>query len=254
MFRLSNHNTLVSVLRRDWESKSAALPSWKVLDWHLSPRLEQQLWHPGSLVQGTCVLQQQRSRHCALCKCADRWAPLQGFPPSHSVSHWLREGERGAEERTGPPNISWVKKGTVSCSLCSRRALVCTQALEPLKKNGECAELSPAVQARTRLRWSLLSYFRARFWQLLYEKLSPQPQEVQEEQVPLQCRGFCFVSSDILLLSHFLHWGFWTLLMNPGLNNWLFYALTLSGVAWSMDGLVLQLKSKGTSPACRFLV
>jgi len=100
MFRLSNHTAPVSVPQRERETKSAALASWKMLDRHLGPWLEQQLWHPGSLVQGACVLEQQRSGHRALCKRASHWAPLQCFPRSCSVSHCLRECERGAEERT----------------------------------------------------------------------------------------------------------------------------------------------------------
>lgn len=95
MFGLSNRNTPVSVLQRDWGAKSAALPSWKMLDGHLSQQLEQQLWHPGSLAQGACVAEEQGWGHHALCRCADRWAPLQCFPPLALLAKRAKKGSGG---------------------------------------------------------------------------------------------------------------------------------------------------------------
>lgn len=105
-------------------------------------------------------------------------------------------------------------------------------------ENEECAELSPAVQARMRL-----SPFRARFWQLLDGKAPLQPS--------MSRSPFSAVSCHLWYLSPLPQLGFLEL---AGLNNWFFCALTPSGAAQSMDKLMLQLRDRGTPPACRVSV
>lgn len=61
-FRLSNRNAPVSALCRDWETKSASLASWKMLDCLPGLRLEQQLWHPAA---------QHRVLECLNCRDGD---------------------------------------------------------------------------------------------------------------------------------------------------------------------------------------
>lgn len=239
MSRLSNHNAPVSVPQRDWETKSAALASWKMLDRHLSPRLEQQLWHPGRLVQGTCVLEHQRSGHHVLCKCADCWAPMQCFPPSRSVSHWLRECKGGAEERTGGlPVYHGCRRGQCPTPCAPGGPLGAYKLLKlpgKMESVQSCPQPSELGQGWGKACWA-----------------------ISEQGFDSYCMRSCLLSprrsrspfSAVVcqlwyLAPLFLHCSLCTLMMNPGLNNWLFCALTPSGAAQSMDGSYCSWEAEG---------
>lgn len=214
-------------------TQTAALASWKVLNWPLSPRWSSSCGPPVAQDRGLCTWAAESLGHHLLSR-ALTTAPT-------SLCYLLAKRVwKGAQ---GPHNLPWVQKGVVSSPCTPGGSLGAQEFLEFLGKL-KCAELSPAVQARTRLRWSLLSHFRTRFWQLLYEKPPLQPSMSRSPFSVLWC-----ASCDISLLSLFLSCGFLDL---AGLNNWLFSALTPPGAAQSMDKLTLQLRDRGTPPACRF--
>lgn len=205
MFRLSNHDAPVSVLQRGWDTEccSGQLEGAEQTPQPAAGAAAVASQQPRT--GGVCAWAAESSGHHVLHQCTDHWAPLPWFPSPHSVTQWLRECERAAEGRTGASQCIMGAERDSVISLCSRKALGVTGALGIPRETEECAELSPAVRVRTRLRWGLLSHFRTRFDSCCIRNLLFSPAWAGLPSL------LWFVSCDISLLFPFLSWGFGTL-------------------------------------------
>lgn len=185
--------------------------------------------------------------HHALCRCADHWTPLQCFPPLALLAKRAQKGSRG--ENGDLPIGHVCRRGQCPAPCAPGRTL---GAHEFLKLPGEkestqsCPQPSKLGQGWGKACWAVSEQG---FDSCCMRNCLFSPRRSRRSRSPSGA-----VVCDISPLSHYLHWGFWTLVMNPGLNNWLLCALTCSGAARSIDGLMPLLRSGGTPPACRFLV
>lgn len=140
-------------------TQSAALASWKVLNRHLSPQLEQQMWHPSSPGQGVCVLGQQRAQDTTCYISALTTGLLcRDFPALTLLpSGW--ESVKGQQEGgQGPHSVSWVQKGTVSSPCAPERPWGSQELLEfpgKLKSVQSSPQLSELGQGWGEACWAI---------------------------------------------------------------------------------------------------
>lgn len=174
-------------------TQSAALASWEVLGWPLSP-LRTAAW-----CRGQCAGAAESSGHCVS---AVHW-PLgsSAVSPHPSVTHWLRECER---EDRGLTVYHRCRRGW--CHLPVLQEIPGgTGALEflgKLKSVQSCPQLSRPGQGWSEACWAISEQ--------AFDSCCMRNLPFSPAWAGLPSLLWC-VTCDISLLSHFLSWGFWTL-------------------------------------------